>query len=101
MIINSKVMKILIADDAISRRLTQKPLERAVYEVLAVENGISAAQKVSNAPTLKCCLDRLVVMSGGTTRFVRVVDIEWIEGRRSVSEVARCGQRATLSRGAT
>jgi two-component system, cell cycle response regulator len=38
-------MKILIADDdTISRRLTQKVLERAGYEVLAVENGVSAAK---------------------------------------------------------
>jgi len=41
-------MKILIADDdAISRRLTQKALERAGYEVLAVDNGISAAESLA------------------------------------------------------
>jgi len=33
-------LKILIADDeAISRRLLEKTLERAGYEVVAVENG--------------------------------------------------------------
>lgn len=43
-------MKILIADDdAISRCLVQKTLERESYEVLAVENGRSAAECLSSA----------------------------------------------------
>jgi predicted signal transduction protein with EAL and GGDEF domain len=43
-------MKILIADDdAISRRLVQKTLEREGYEVLTVENGRSAAECLSSA----------------------------------------------------
>lgn len=43
-------MKILIADDdAISRRLVQKTLERGGYEVLAVKNGRSAAKCLSSA----------------------------------------------------
>jgi predicted signal transduction protein with EAL and GGDEF domain len=43
-------MKILIADDdAISRCLVQKTLEREGYEVLAVENGRSAAECLSSA----------------------------------------------------
>jgi predicted signal transduction protein with EAL and GGDEF domain len=42
-------MKILIADDsAISRCLVQKTLERGGYEVLAVENGRSAAECLSS-----------------------------------------------------
>ncbi len=42
-------MKILIADDdAISRRLVQNTLERGGYEVLAVENGRSAAECLSS-----------------------------------------------------
>jgi predicted signal transduction protein with EAL and GGDEF domain len=42
-------MKILIADDdAVSRRLTQRTLERAGYEVLAVEDGLSAVGFLSN-----------------------------------------------------
>jgi diguanylate cyclase (GGDEF)-like protein len=41
-------MKILIADDdTISRHLTQKVLERAGYEVLAVENGVSAVKSLA------------------------------------------------------
>lgn len=41
-------MKILIADDeAISRRLLEKTLERAGYEVTAVENGRAAADQLS------------------------------------------------------
>ena len=43
-------MKILIADDdAISRRLVQKTLEREGYEVRTVENGRSAAECLSSA----------------------------------------------------
>jgi predicted signal transduction protein with EAL and GGDEF domain len=43
-------MKILIADDdAISRCLVQKTLQRGGYEVLAVENGRSAAECLSSA----------------------------------------------------
>ena len=48
-------MRILIADDeAMSRRLLQKTLERAGYEVLAVENGRQAADQlcVTNGPKL-------------------------------------------------
>ena len=42
-------MKILIADDdAISRRLVQRTLEREGYEVLVVENGRSAAECLSS-----------------------------------------------------
>ncbi len=40
-------MRILIADDeALSRRLLQKTLERAGYEVIAVENGRQAADQI-------------------------------------------------------
>ncbi len=48
-------MKILIADDEImSRRLLQKTLERAGYEVTAVENGRQAADQLcpANGPRL-------------------------------------------------
>jgi predicted signal transduction protein with EAL and GGDEF domain len=48
-------MKILIADDdAMSRRLTQKTLQNAGYEVLAVDNGLSAVESlaISNGPRL-------------------------------------------------
>jgi two-component system cell cycle response regulator len=43
-------MKILVADDdAISRRLLQKTLERAGYEVVAVENGRLAQEELCRA----------------------------------------------------
>jgi two-component system, cell cycle response regulator len=43
-------MKILIAeDDAMSRRLLQKTLERAGYEVQAVENGLLAQEELCRA----------------------------------------------------
>jgi predicted signal transduction protein with EAL and GGDEF domain len=48
-------VKILIADDdAMSRRLTQKTLERAGYEVVAVEDGLAALKSLSqsDAPRL-------------------------------------------------
>ena len=50
-------MKILIADDdAFSRRLVQKTLESAGYEVLAVENGRSAAECLSSADSPRLAL---------------------------------------------
>lgn len=48
-------MKILIADDdAVSRRLLEKTLERAGYEVTAVENGLHAIEQLArpDAPRL-------------------------------------------------
>ena len=48
-------MKILIADDeALSRRLLEKTLERAGYEVVAVENGRAAVRQLcqSDGPRL-------------------------------------------------
>ena len=43
-------MKILIADDEVmSRRLLQSTLERAGYEVIAVENGRQAAERICTA----------------------------------------------------
>ena len=43
-------MKILIADDeALSRRLLEKTLERAGYEVIAVENGRAAVRQLCQA----------------------------------------------------
>jgi two-component system LytT family response regulator len=41
--------------------------------------GQRMLQMVSKVPSQERRLDRLVVKSGGTTRFVRVVDIDWIE----------------------
>ena len=42
-------VKILIADDeAMSRRLLQSTLERAGYEVIAVENGRQAAERIEH-----------------------------------------------------
>ena len=48
--------------------------ERSVREF-----GQRVLRMVSAAPAAGKRLDRLVVKSGGTTRFVRVVDIDWIE----------------------
>ena len=43
-------MKILVADDdALSRRLLEKTLERAGYEVTAVSNGREAVERLSEA----------------------------------------------------
>jgi two-component system, cell cycle response regulator len=46
-------MKILIADDeALSRRLLEKTLLRAGYEVLTVVNGRQAVEKLSQPDAL-------------------------------------------------
>jgi two-component system LytT family response regulator len=44
------------------------------------EFGRSVLRIVSTQQPGGRCLDRLVVKSSGTTRFIRVVDIDWIEG---------------------
>ena len=44
------------------------------------EFGRSVLRMVSARPPAGRCLDRLVVKSAGTTRFIRVADIDWIEG---------------------
>ena len=49
--------------------------ERSVQEF-----GRNILRMVSTRPVADRRLDRLVVRSAGTTRFVRVVEIDWIEG---------------------
>jgi two-component system, LytTR family, response regulator len=44
------------------------------------EFGHSVLRMVSSGPPAERPLDRLVVKSAGTTPFIRVVDIDWIEG---------------------
>jgi two-component system, LytTR family, response regulator len=44
------------------------------------EFGRSVLRMVSAEPAAGRYLDRLVIKSGGTTRFLRVMDIDWIEG---------------------
>jgi two-component system, LytTR family, response regulator len=44
------------------------------------EFGRRVLHMVGTAPAQGRYLDRLVVKSGGTTRFLRVADIDWIEG---------------------
>ena len=48
--------------------------ERSVREF-----GRRILRMVSTTPPVDLPLDRLVVKSGGSTRFVRVADIDWIE----------------------
>ena len=60
-------MKILIADDeAVSRRLLEKTLDHAGYEVLAVENGLRAVEQLTSpdAPRL-ALLDRIMPQLDG------------------------------------
>jgi two-component system LytT family response regulator len=49
--------------------------ERSVREL-----GHRILRMISATPSGDRRLDRLVVKAGGTTRFIRVVDIDWIEG---------------------
>jgi two-component system LytT family response regulator len=44
------------------------------------EFGRNVLRMISAGPAAGRYLDRLVVKSGGTTRFLRVADIDWIEG---------------------
>ena len=60
--------------EACMARVKARLDERSVREF-----GQRVLRMVSAAPEAGNPLDRLVVKSGGTTRFVRVVDIDWIE----------------------
>src|SRR5258708_3724404 len=55
-------------------RVSTRMDERSVREF-----GRRILRMVSAAPVRERPLDRLVVKSGGSTRFVRVADIDWIE----------------------
>jgi len=44
------------------------------------EFGRNVLRMISAGPAAGRYLDRVVVKSGGTTRFLRVADIDWIEG---------------------
>jgi Response regulator of the LytR/AlgR family len=55
-------------------RAKERISERSIREF-----GRSVLQMVSTKPTANRFLDRLVVKSAGTTRFIRVADIDWIE----------------------
>jgi two-component system LytT family response regulator len=60
--------------EATMARVTVRMDERSVREF-----GQRILRMVTAAPTRNLPLDRLVVKSGGSTRFVRVADIDWIE----------------------
>jgi len=60
--------------EATMARVKSRLDERSVREF-----GQRMLRMVSAAPPANRRLDRLVVKSGGTTRFIRVVDIDWIE----------------------
>jgi two-component system LytT family response regulator len=60
--------------EATMARVKNRLDERSVREF-----GQRMLRMVGSAPAANRRLDRLVVKSGGTTRFVRVVDIDWIE----------------------
>ena len=54
----------------VSRRMDERSIQEFGRRILSM---------VSSAPARDLPLDRLVVKSGGSTRFVRVADIDWIE----------------------
>jgi len=60
--------------DVAMARVSMRMDERSVREF-----GQRILRMVSAAPPRDLPLDRLVVKSGGSTRFVRVADIDWIE----------------------
>ena len=63
--------------EAAMARAKQRLRERSVYEI-----GQRMLRMVSRTPALRSSrpLDRLVVKSGGTTRLIRVAEIDYIEG---------------------
>jgi two-component system LytT family response regulator len=59
--------------------MTMARVSRRMDERSVREFGRRILRMVSAAPRADLPLDRLVVKSGGSTRFVRVADIDWIE----------------------
>jgi two-component system, LytTR family, response regulator len=59
--------------------MTMARVSRRMDEHSVREFGRRILRMVSAAPRADPPLDRLVVKSGGSTRFVRVADIDWIE----------------------
>jgi len=59
--------------------MTMARVSRRMDERSVREFGRRILRMVSAAPGADLPLDRLVVKSGGSTRFVRVADIDWIE----------------------
>ena len=55
-------------------RIKSRLDERGVREF-----GLRVLEMVSQKPAWEPWLDRLVIKSAGTTRFIRVADIDWIE----------------------
>jgi two-component system LytT family response regulator len=62
------------SDEVTMARASIRMDERSVREF-----GRRILRMVSTTPPVDLPLDRLVVKSGGSTRFVRVADIDWIE----------------------
>jgi two-component system LytT family response regulator len=60
--------------EATMTRVKARLDERSIQEL-----GQRILRMASTAPSADRPLDRLVVKSGGSTRFIRVVDIDWIE----------------------
>ena len=59
--------------------ITMSRVSRRMDERSMQEFGQRILRMVTTEPERDIPLDRLVVKSGGSTRFVRVVDIDWIE----------------------
>jgi two-component system, LytTR family, response regulator len=59
--------------------MTMARVSARMDERSAREFGRRILRMISAAPAVDAPLDRLVVKSGGSTRFVRVADIDWIE----------------------
>jgi len=60
--------------EATMARIKSRLDERGVREF-----GLRVLEMVSQKPAREPWLDRLVIKSAGTTRFIRVADIDWIE----------------------
>jgi two-component system LytT family response regulator len=73
--------------DYLLKRFSDERLEAALCRAKARhdersmrEFGRTVMRMISAGPAAGRYLDRLVVKSAGTTRFLRVVEIDWIEG---------------------
>ena len=79
--------------DAAMARAKQRLSERSVHEL-----GQRMLRMASQAPDRQRRLDRLVVKAGGTTRFIRVVDIDYIKAAGVYVSLHVAGKASALYR---
>jgi two-component system LytT family response regulator len=102
--LSTKGQRTRLSVEAFQRRTLEAALARAksrLNERNFGELGQRLLETVSKLPPGVRRWDRLVVKSGGTTRFLRVIEIDWIEAAGAYANLHASGKellyRASLS----